>query len=220
MISLKEIEKANNITILTNYKSFANASALYTHILRLHKKVNLVSENSNLKVALLCIPWFDKVRTTVGSSSELIIDMSLEDDSLYDLLKKENIVINKKMATALYADFLLRYDDFFSDEVDGMVFASVSELIALGAEYKLCNKMIKKSMPLSLIRLKSILFSGMLLKENASLAVLKIGLDDLKSSGASFEDIDTIMKEVLNIVHVKKVVLLDADNENKLLKEI
>lgn len=220
MISLKEIEKANNITILTNYKSFANASALYTHILRLHKKVNLVSENSNLKVALSCIPWFDKVRTTVGSSSELIIDMSLEDDSLYDLLKKENIVINKKMATALYADFLLRYDDFFSDEVDGMVFASVSELIALGAEYKLCNKMIKKSMPLSLIRLKSILFSGMLLKENASLAVLKVGLDDLKSSGASFEDIDTIMKEVLNIVHVKKVVLLDADNENKLLKEI
>ncbi len=220
MISLKEIEKANNITILTDYKSFANASALYTHILRLHKKVNLVSENSNLKVALLCIPWFDKVRTTVGSSSELIIDMSLEDDSLYDLLKKENIVINKKMATALYADFLLRYDDFFSDEVDGMVFASVSELIALGAEYKLCNKMIKKSIPLSLIRLKSILFSGMLLKENASLAVLKIGLDDLKSSGASFEDIDTIMKEVLNIVHVEKVVLLDGDNENKLLKEI
>lgn len=220
MISLKEIKKANNITILTNYKSFANASALYTHILRLHKKVNLVSTDTKLSVELSCIPWFDKVRVVVGSSSDLIVDMSLENESLYDLFKREDISINKKMATALYADFLLRYDSFLSDEVDGIVFAKVSELIAMGAEFKLCNKMIKKSMPLSLIRLKSILFKNMLLKENASLAVLKVGLDDLKSSGASFEDVDIIMKEVLNIVHVKKVVLLDADNENKLLKEI
>lgn len=220
MISLKEIEKARNITILTDNRSFASASALYTHILRLHKKVNLVSQNGTLKVKLSCIPWFDKVRVTAGSSADLIIDMRLENGSLYELFKKEKITINKKMATALYADYLQRYDGFLNDEIDGIVFASISELIAYGAEYKLCNYMIMKNLPLSLIRLKSLLFRKMFLKESARIAIFEISLDDLKSSGASFEDVEVVLSEALNIVHVEKVVLLDADDENKLLKLI
>lgn len=220
MISLKEIEQANNINILTDDKSFANASALYTHILRLHKKVNLVSQNVTLQAKYSCIPWFDKVRLTAGSSADLIVDVRLEKKSLYELFKTENIVINKKMATALYADYLQRYDGFLSDDVNGMVFARVSELIAQGAQYQLCNKMIKKSLPLSLIRLQSILLKKMLLKENGRLAIFEISLDDLKSSGASLPEAEIVMNEALNIAHVDKVVLLDRDNENQLLKLI
>jgi len=220
LILLKDIEKANNIRIITDDRSFANASALYTHILRLHKKVNLVSENDTLKASLSCIPWFDKVRLTSGSSADLMIDMRLEKGSLYEFFKKEKIVVNKKMATALYADYLQRYDSFLSDKVDGIVFASVSELIAYGAQYQLCNKMIMKSLSLSLIRLKSILFKKMFFKEDARLAIFEISLDDLKLSGASLEDVEVVMNEALNIAHVEKVVLLDADDENKLLKLI
>ncbi|MFK5937855.1 MAG: phosphoesterase [Sulfurimonas sp.] len=220
MISLKEIEQAKSINILTDNKSFANSSALYTHILRLHKKVSLVSLNDTLQVNLSCIPWFDKVRLTAGSSADLTIDLRLERGSLYELFKKENITINKKMATALYSDYLQRYNGFVSDDIDGIDFASISELIALGAEYRLCNNMIMKSLPLSLIRLKSILFKKMFLKENAKLAIFELSLNDLKSSGASLEDAQVVMHEALNITHVEKVVLLDADNENQLLKLI
>jgi phosphoesterase RecJ-like protein len=220
LISLKEIEKASSISIITDDKSFASASALYTHILRLHKKVNLVSQNGNLKANLSCIPWFDKVRLTTGSSADLMIDISLEKDSLYMLFKKENITINKKMATALYADYLQKYDGFINDDVDGMIFADISELITQGAEYKSCNKMLKKSLPLSLIRLKSILFKKMFLQERARVAIFEINLDDLNSSGASLEEAKIVMSEALNIAHVEKVVLLDADNENQLLKLI
>jgi hypothetical protein len=78
--------------------------------------------------------------------------------------------------------------------------------------------MLVKSLPLSWIRLKFILFKKMLLRENAKLAIFEIRLDDLKSTGASLEEAEMIINEALNIAHVEKVVLLDGDDENKLLK--
>ena len=220
MIEFKKIDESKNIVIVTDNESFANASALYTHILRLHKKVSLVCESNDLKLTLSCIPWFDKVRTTIGSSSDLVIDIKEEKNSLYELFKSYNIKINPKMATALYASYITQYDLFSIDSADGMIFASLSELISSGAQYQNCNEMLMKSLPLSLFRLKAIMFTRMILVNEAAVALFHIGKDDFEKSGGSLSEAKFIIKEALNIVHIQRVILLDKDNENELIKLI
>lgn len=214
MLELKEIDEAKNIAILTDNSSFGDASALYTHILRLHKKVSLVSETGGLDLSLSCVPWFDKVRTSKSVSSDLTIDMRAQTEPLYELFKAKGVLINRKMATALYASCLKERP------TDGMVFARIGELLSYGAERELCDDAILKSLPLSLFRLKAVMFSDMVLKDNARVAVFHVSKEDFKKTGATLEEAALVMKEALNVAHVETSILLDADNENKLLQLI
>ena len=109
MISLEAIDKAKHIVILVSNDSFADASALYTYILRLHKKVSIVSEVQAIDSKFSFLPWFDKLRNIIPSSADLVIDFDLETESLFNLFKSHNITINIKMATALYAGLLQRF---------------------------------------------------------------------------------------------------------------
>ena len=220
MLELKEIEEAENITILTDNGSFGEASALYTHILRLRKKVTLVCESGGLDFSLSCVPWFDKVRTLRSVSSDLTIDMTERTDSLYESFKSNGVAINKKMATALYAHYLKKRDALFDNSMDGMVFAHISQLILDGAEFRLCNESIAKSLPISLFRLKSVMFKDMVLRDDARVAIFRVSGEDLKKTGSSLEEAALVVKEALNITHVETSILLDADNENKLLQLI
>ena len=220
MIPLIKIDKAKNIVVLTDSSSFANASAFYTYILTLHKKVSLVSIDSELEQNLSCIPWFDSVKKNISSSSDLIIDIREENELLFFCFKKHNIKINKKMATSIYVSILKATDSFINESVDSKVFLALSELISLGADYKICNNFILKSLPLSLFRLKSIMYRDMFLRYNAKLAVLYINKESLEKSGATLEDAHTIMKETLTIAHVDSVILLDTDLDNKQIKII
>lgn len=220
MIELDKIDEAKNIVIVTDSNSFANASALYTYILRLHKKVSLVCESETLEMNLSCIPWFEKVRTATGYSYDLKIDVRDEKYSFYKLFKSNEIKLNKKMATALYAGYIIEYEMFSKNNLDGMIFASLHELIMSGAEHQNCNKMLKRSLPLSLFRLKATLFTEMLLVNDATVALFHLGKDDLKKSGASLKDAVLIIEEALNIAHVERAILLDKDNENRLIKLI
>jgi phosphoesterase RecJ-like protein len=76
---LKRINEAKHITVIAHRNpdadSLSSASAMYTHILRLHKKVSFfcITENIDNKFAFL--PWFDKIRNTFPSSSDLAISL-------------------------------------------------------------------------------------------------------------------------------------------------
>ena len=213
MISLEAIDNAKHIVILTSNDSFADASALYTHILRLHKKVSIVSEPQTVKSAFSFLPWFDKLRNNIPSSADLIIDLNLEKESLYKLFKINNISLNKKMATALYAGLLKRFNGFSGNDVDGIVFALVSELINQGADYKLCNKFIANRVTLSTLRLKAIMLSNMILTDTSKTAQFIITDDDLKSSGADMSEAYEIIKEALNLPYVERAILQNSNNE-------
>ena len=216
MISLEAIENAKHIVILTSSDSFADASALYTYILRLHKKVSIVSESENVDNGLSFLPWFEKIRNIVPSSADLVIDLKLETESLYNLFKLNAVSLNEKMAIALYAGLLQRFDGFLSSDMNGTIFADVSELIKQGADYKLCNQSIMKRVSLSTLRLKAIMLSNMILIKNSKEALFIVSEDDLKSSGATLSEAYEIMDEALSLPYVESVMLKDSDN--KILK--
>ena len=213
MISLEAIENAKHIVILTSSDSFADASALYTHILRLHKKVSIVSESQTVENGLSFLPWFEKIRNITPSSADLVIDLDLETESLYNLFKLNEITVNTKMATALYAGLLQRFNGFISSDINGTIFADVSELIKHGADYKLCNKSIMNRVSLSTLRLKAIMLKNMILTDASKTAQFVISDDDLKSSGADISEAHEIIKEALSLPYVERTILKNSDNE-------
>lgn len=218
---LEDIDNAQHILIVVEKSFIPSASALYTHILRAHKKVSLVCTCDEKDNSLSFLPWFDKIKSiSNNSSADLKINLELSSIDLYNLFKTRDIKPNKKMATALYSGLLKETNGFTNNIFNGIVFAAAKELIDFGAEYKICNNFILKSTTLPLLRLKAIMLKEMILEENASLAVLNISDNILNSCGAKEEDAELIMQEVLNLNLVKKVQLQKSDEENKILKII
>jgi len=132
---------------------------------------------------------------------------------LYDLFKKNGVKINKKMATAIYAGILDDSDAFSSQEVDGTTFATVCELIELGADFKLCNKRVVKSVSLAALRLKSVMYKNMLLEESARVSVFCLSSDDMAMTGAAANDCEAPLEESLHLPCVEVAVLLRERND-------
>jgi len=216
LINIEEIEKSKYIVINARKDTLYQASILYSYILTQHKKVSIFSDEMDNRLSFL--PWLKNVKETKIISADLEISSDVEISELYELFKKNSIKINKKMATSFYAGFLHRYNNFISYECDGMVFAALSELMALGAEHKLCIEKMLQSVPLSMIRLKSLVFKNLLLEDNAQIACVSISDDDLISSGGSLEGVYEVAKELLNLVHVKEVQIFKSDEKDKILK--
>ncbi len=221
LIDIKKFEESGHILLVTDNASFTNASVLYSYVLTLHKKVSLFS-GEPLHTSLSYLPWFDKCRNSLPSSAEQSIRVDSDAQALYYFLKEHSIKINKKMATALYAGYLWQFDGFRSSKIDGTIFADVSELITLQAEYKKCQHFFYNEKPLAFFRLKSLLFARLLLTSDATVAQILISDDDLKQTGASMDDAYEIMKEALQIAHVQEVVLVKDDNREILrrVKEV
>jgi hypothetical protein len=93
-------------------------------------------------------------------------------------------------------------------------------LIDFGAEHRKCVENLLGSVPLSVIRLKSILFKNLLLKENASVAYVGFCDEDLHASGASLDDVYKAAVEFLKIVHVKEVHIVKNDKIIKIIKDV
>ncbi len=127
---------------------------------------------------------------------------------LYDLFKKNSVKINEKMATAIYAGLLDDSDAFLSQEVDGTTFATVGELIGYGADFKLCNERVVKSVSLAALRLKSVMFKNMLLEHNAKVSVFCLSSKDMVMTGAAAEDCEAPLEESLHLPQVEVALLL------------
>jgi len=219
MLHIKDIENSKHILLVVDNNSFANASAIYTYILTLHKKVSLYcSEEIEHKLSFL--PWFDKLKLVEPSSADLTIKVGGDVESYCAFFKENKIKINKKMATSLYGALIMRYNNFSNSEANGIVFALANQLIESGAEYKNVQAQICKSDSLALFRLKAILYAKMLLVDNATVAELFICQTDLESSGASMQDALKAMKETLSLVHVNRVVLKKSDENMKIIQII
>ena len=218
-IDLDTISKSKHILISTDSDSFANASAIYSYMLTLHKKVSITNINL-VDINLSFLAWFDKLRETPPSSADFKITTTNDTKALFEFFKDNEIKINKKMATALYAGLLKRYKQYSSSDCDGTIFAIASELISLGAEYKICNEFLLKKVSLATMRLKSMIFKSMLLKESATHAYLFVSSDVLKASGATLKEAYSIMDDAMSIVNVKRVTLCSSDENNKILKSI
>ena len=220
MTLLQDIDKAKHIVIEVDSDFLASASALYTHILRLHKKVSLVCTSKDIDNKLSFLPWFDKVKSTGYSSADLNISLNMSSSQLYELFKENNIKPNQKMATALYAGLLQETKGFLNSSLNGTIFAAAKELIEYGAEFNICNDFILKSTTLSQLRLKAVMLQNMSLHENAKVAHMKISDDELKATGAKVDDCYEVLLEALKLPYVKEVLLLKSDDKDIILKRI
>lgn len=218
-IYANEIEKSKHIVLKTNNKGLANASAIYSYLLTLHKKVTLyLVEKPDPKFEFL--PWFEKITQSALKSYDLEIEVGAQSLDYYDFFDSNEIKINQKMATALYAGLFESSEHFTCVQSAGMLFASLSKLIERGADFKSVEHYLYRSNPLSLFRIKSILYKSMLLENNATEAELFICDADFKASGASMSEVYRTMQEVLTLAHVHKVVLKKSDESMKVIKEI
>lgn len=132
---------------------------------------------------------------------------------LHDFFKENGVKINKKMATALYAGLLDDSDAFLSDEVDGTTFALAKELIERGADFKLCNKNIIKSVSLAALRLKAVMFKNMSLEFDARVALFCVSDEEMRVTGAVSEDCEAALEESLNLIHVEAALLLKQNSD-------
>lgn len=132
---------------------------------------------------------------------------------LHDFFKENGVKINKKMATALYAGLLDDSNAFLSDEVDGTTFALAKELIEYGADFKLCNKNIIKSVSLAALRLRAVMFKNMSLELDARVAVFCVSDEDMRATGAVLEDCEAALLESLNLIHVEVALLLKQNSD-------
>jgi len=216
MINIIKINEAKHICVKIQTDSFANASALYTYVLTLHKKVSMVS-SSEIDMKFSFLPWFSKVRTTVPSSADLILEVTSDASELYTYFKTNSIKINKKMATSLYASLFNEYNGFKKKSVNGMVFALASELIALDAEYKLCHEYLSRRVGLCEFRLKAILYDNFVLTNNGTSVEVSVSEEELKSVSATIENIYPLLEEFFTLVNVKEVTLRKSDEADKIL---
>jgi phosphoesterase RecJ-like protein len=216
LIKKKQIEESKHILINSDKDSFAQASILYSYMLSLHKKVSLFSKEKDERFSFLA--WFDKIRSNKPTSVDLEIDSSIEIMELYLFIKESNVKINKKMATAFYAGFLNRYNNFLGKDCDGTVFAVLTQLVELGAEQSLCVMEMTQKVPLSIFRLKSLVYERFLLKENATVVSLSLKDEDFLKTGTVWEDLFIIADELLQLAHVQEVVITKSDEKDKILK--
>nr|WP_321268265.1 phosphoesterase [uncultured Sulfurimonas sp.] len=209
---LVEIDNSKHVMIVADAKMLPNASALYSCVLQRHKKVSLVCCDEKINEKYSFLPWFDKIRSHKMPSSDFILEVNFTSLDVYKFLKKNNIKINNKIATALYAGLLQESENFSKNLFDGIIFAVAKELIECGADYQKCYYFMIKRTTLAVLRLKSMMLKNMTLHNSAKAAVFFISLDEIKSSGAKVEDCYEVMKEALNLPYVELSVLLDNDN--------
>ncbi len=164
--------------------------------------INIDHHESNTNFAALNLVDKDAISTT---------------QVLFNFFKQNEIKINKKMATALYAGLLDDSDGFLHKSVDGTTFAMALELIASGAEINICNKQIMKNSSLSALRLKGLMLKNMSLELDARVAVFCVSKEDIRSCGADARDCEGALEESLHLPYVE-VALLVRENSDSTLK--
>ncbi|MDO8453727.1 MAG: bifunctional oligoribonuclease/PAP phosphatase NrnA [Sulfurimonas sp.] len=252
---LTRIEQTQHVVLISHLNpdadSLGAASVLYTHMLRLHKKVSWFCATKNIDQKLLFLPWSEKIRSSFPTSADLAISLdcgsrdrlgvavacdlinidhhasneefgkyNLVDlkcisttEILYKLFRDNNITINPKMATAIYAGLLDDSGGFLDEKVDGTLFALVKELIEMGADYKLCNKYIMKYQTLGAFRLKAIMHKNMELFCDGRVAVFCVTNEDMKISGAIGSDCESTLEEALWLPSVEVSFLLKQNRD-------
>lgn len=253
MSFIPEIEKASHIVLIatTNADSLCSASAFYTYLMRLQKKVTIYIDEKELPQNLSFIPWFKTIKNNFPTSADFIIsfgvisptkeimacdkvlniDNSPENSNygtynlvdlnsisisqvVFDFLQSQKVVINQKIATALYGGLLSGSENFL--KLNGTSFAFASKMIECGAEHKKCIENITRFCTLAGVRLKARMLLKMQLKLNGTFACFIVDENDYKESGANESHAKDILKEALYLPTVTHAIMIEKYKELKI----
>jgi len=246
---LEKILKAKHIALIVHINpdadSLGSASAFYSYILQLQKKVTLFSYTKNIDRKFLCLPWLDKIKHQLPPSCDMFISFDCADkkrlgvdididinfdhhksnkyfatlnfvdkdaisttELLYNYFISENIKINPKMATALYAGLIDDSKNFTDKKCGIKAFDIAKDLLQKGADKDKIVQTLFHMSALSLLRLKGLMFSNMRLFADAEIVVHTVSQDDLKSCGAKCGECEDALEESLSLATVDVALLL------------
>ncbi len=247
---LEKIKAARHIVLITHVNpdadSMGSASAFYSYILQIQKKVTFFCHTQEIDARLLFLPWCDKIKHTIppscdlaisfdcGSLKRLGISLDIElinfdhhksnerygmlnfideraistTQVIYDYFTSQKVKINPKMATALYAGLIDDSQNFMSDKTEAKAFDTAKLLLEKGADKKTVVKHLFHTAPLSLLRLKGLMFSHMKLHADASIVLHLVTREMLESSGAKCADCEDALEESLYLPTVSVSLLL------------
>ncbi|MBU0631135.1 DHH family phosphoesterase [bacterium] len=256
---IERIHAAKHVVVISHVNpdtdSLSSASAVYTYMLKLHKKVSFFCASKNIDEKLKFLPWVEKLKNSFPRDADLAISLDcgaysrlgveLEIDLinfdhhqsndnfakynvvdasaisttqvLFDFFKANEIGINQKMATALYAGLIDDSSNFLSHKTDHRVFDMARELCQLGADSASCSIFVSKYMSLSAYRLKGAMMLDMRLYDDATISVLHVDQKMMQKYGAKASDCEAALEEALHLPTVQ-VALLLRENKNLTLK--
>jgi bifunctional oligoribonuclease and PAP phosphatase NrnA len=256
---IEAIENAKHVVVIAHINpdadSLSSASAIYTYMLKLHKKVSFFCASKTIDEKFKFLPWVEKLRSIFPKDADLAISLdcgaherlgaqididlinidhhqsndayakfNLVDPKaisttqvLFDFFKENEISINSKMATALYAGLLDDSMGFTSPKTDFKSFEMARELCLLGADVVTCNRYINNYISLAAYRLKGAMMLSMKLLLDGTMALLHVDQTMMQMYGAKASDCEAALEEALYLPTVK-VALLVRENRDRTYK--
>ena len=253
------IANAEHIVLIAHINpdadSYGSASAMYTHLMRLEKKVTLYCVTERINPRLAFLPWFDKIRHQFPAKADLAISfdcgaykrlgvevscdlinidhhksneaygaINVVDTTaisttqvLFDLFRKNEIKINPKMATALYAGLLDDSHGFLAPKTDARSFAMAAALTDAKADVFKCADELFHQHSLAALRLKGLMFEKMFLLFEARVVVHLVTKEMMAASGGREVDCEAALDESMGLPHVELALML-RENRNGTLK--
>lgn len=255
---VKALDDAKHILIIAHINpdadSMGSAIAMYTHVLRLHKKVTLYCKTESINPALSFLPFFDKVKSNLPKDYDLalsfdcgaikrlgvevtsalvnvdhhisnenygainILDTSAISTTqvLYDFFKSNDISINTKMATSLYAGLADDSQNFTTDKTSERTFLMAADLIKCGADNALCTKMLFKQRSLASIRMKAKMLSSAQLHCSAKVISTLVERSFFEETGAYEVDCEEALHESLEVVNIEVAFMLRFTKDGRI----
>ncbi len=253
------IENAKHIVLIAHINpdadSFGAASAMYTFLMRLEKKVTLFCVTERINPRLAFLPWFDKMRHQFPKNADLAISfdcgaykrlgvevpcdlinidhhksneaygtINVVDTTaisttqvLFDLFRENEIKINPKMATALYAGLLDDSHGFLAPKTDARSFKMAAMLTEANADINVCAQELFHHNSLAALRLKGVMFEKMYLLFDARVVVHLVTREMMAMSGGREVDCEAALEESMGLPHVELALML-RENRNGTIK--
>ena len=252
------IAQAKHIVLIAHINpdadSFGAVSAMYTHLLRLQKKITLFCVTESINHRLSFLPWFDKIRHQFPKHADLAISfdcgaykrlgveisiplinvdhhksnehygtINIVDTTaisttqvLFDFFNKEEIKINAKMATALYAGLLDDSHGFLAAKTDARSFEMAQRLSLFKADTQACANALFQQNSLAALRLKGMMFEQMYLLMDARVVVHLVTRKMMDASGAKEVDCEAALEESMGLANVEMAVMLRENRDGRI----
>lgn len=156
--------------------------------------------------------------TLFGTHNLVDVTAMSTTEVVYDYFVANGIKINGKIATALYAGLLDDSECFSAPGCSAKTFAMAGDLIALGADHRLCTDSLYRSDSLAALRMRGTLLKDMKLFSDGRLALFEITVGLQEATGASVAECKTVLDEALAMrtVQAALMVLHRTDGSVKL----
>ncbi len=253
------IQDAQHIVLIAHINpdadSYGSASAMYTYLMRLEKKVTLYCVTEKINPRLAFLPWFDKIRHQFPAKADLAISfdcgaykrlgvevlcdlinidhhksneaygaINVVDTTaisttqvLFDLFNENEIKINPKMATALYAGLLDDSHGFLAPKTNARSFKMAAALTDAKADISVCAQALFHQNSLAALRLKGMMFEKMYLLFEARVVVHLVTREMMQASGGREVDCEAALEESMGLPHVELALML-RENRNGTIK--